>query len=218
MIYIIYNYENKTIKLGYSKNPERRLIELQTGNSVKLTLLHVEEGSLEKEQELHNYLKEFKLTGEWYLYKDVKKLLNFYLTKWIDVEMDYVQVYKNIFTHTKNLKSKYGLQYIMWIMSKANENNMIPHNDSILKSFCDEFDEKPSIGTIRNAISELVKQKIFIKYSNSSYQLNPLIFWSEETSKRIDEIKYLNQYNCDATIVEETQTSYTTKNDYIKSN
>jgi hypothetical protein len=65
---------------------------------------------------------------------------------------------------------------------------MIPHNDSIMQEFCDRFNDKPAIGTIRNAITELVKEKIFLKYGGSSYQLNPQIFWSDGKNERVENI------------------------------
>lgn len=37
MIYLIYDAELKHIKIGYSKHPNKRLKQLQTGNSNKLT-------------------------------------------------------------------------------------------------------------------------------------------------------------------------------------
>lgn len=128
------------------------------------------------------------------LYFETEKTIVTKTKGWIDVEMDYIQVYKNVFYHTKNLKSKYGLQYLMWIMGKANDDNMIPHNEDLLIEFCNEFEDAPSLGTVRNAISELVKKKIFIKYTNSSYQLNPLIFWSDDTKKRLNHIVESNKF------------------------
>ena len=188
MIYVIYNEANKHIKIGFSNNPEKRLKNLQTANSSKLILLHKQEGELNEEKVIHNELKDHCLVGEWYEYSKVRNLLPTLLKGWVDIEMDYVQVYNNIFQHTVNLKSKYGLQYVLFIMGKCNERNMIPHNDSILQEFCDKFDSKPSIGTIRNAITELVKEKIFLKYSSNSYQLNPQIFWSDGKNERVENI------------------------------
>ena len=131
---------------------------------------------------------------------------------WISFEMDYTQIYSGVFTHTKDLKSKYCTQYLLWIIDKASDMNMIPHNEYILNQFCNEFKEKPSIGTVRNAVSELVKNKLLIKYSNNSYQLNPVVFWNDETAKRIEHIKGLeNTKDIDFQIVQEDTVKYLKK-------
>lgn len=108
MIYLIYNESVKHLKIGYSIKPKQRLAELQIGNSYKLSLLHIQEGNLKEEKTIHKILKEYRINGEWYEYNKVRHLLSTLLKGWVDIEMDYVQVYNNIFQHTVNLKSKYG--------------------------------------------------------------------------------------------------------------
>lgn len=122
---------------------------------------------------------------------------------WIDIETDYTQIYHNIFLHTKNLKSKYCLHYLLWIMTRLGKENMIPHNEYVLQEFCNEFEDKPSIGTVRNAITELIKAKLILKFSNTSYAMNPVVFWGEDINKRIEHIKHLeNTKDIDYKIIE----------------
>lgn len=125
---------------------------------------------------------------------------------WFEIETDYTQVYHNIFKYTKNLKSKYGMHYLHWIMDKANDFNMVPHNEKVIEEFCREFEDRPSKGTVRNAISELVKAGIFIKYSNSSYQLNPVIFWTQEIKERFGHIRDMRVFPGLVLLEEKTNT------------
>ncbi len=67
--FIIENEDNddSRIKIGFSKKPEKRIKELQTGNSRKLAIMgwiESEDKSLEKN--LHQKYEEFRLTGEWF--------------------------------------------------------------------------------------------------------------------------------------------------------
>lgn len=79
-IYIISN-DLGYIKVGVSKNPNRRVKQLQTGNEHKLTLLFMEEFRCERkhllciEKEIHKNLKQMatKCVGEWF-YLDTYKL------------------------------------------------------------------------------------------------------------------------------------------------
>lgn len=68
-IYII-SSTNGRIKIGYSKNPLKRLKSLQTGNDCKLTLEYMQEVSLNKvkliEQKVHNSMRYLRKSGEWF--------------------------------------------------------------------------------------------------------------------------------------------------------
>lgn len=67
-IYIIEN--NGVYKVGYSKNPQRRLKTLQTGCSNKLKLVYQLEIETAKtyiiEKIIHKSLSRYKVLGEWY--------------------------------------------------------------------------------------------------------------------------------------------------------
>ena len=95
-IYIISN-EQGYIKVGVSKNPERRVKQLQTGNEHKLTLLFKEEFDctrshlLKIEKDLHKQLRQMstKCVGEWFFldkYKmdSIKNTIIFYRIRYED--------------------------------------------------------------------------------------------------------------------------------------
>ena len=74
------------IKVGVSKNPKRRLKQLQTGNEHKLTLLYTEEFECKRihllriEKAVHKELKKVstKCMGEWFFVdtEDITKIKN----------------------------------------------------------------------------------------------------------------------------------------------
>jgi len=67
-IYLILNEDNDHIKIGISKNATKRVKQLQTGSSSKLTLLYereVEHAS-KVERNLHQYYKDYRVHGEWF--------------------------------------------------------------------------------------------------------------------------------------------------------
>lgn len=102
-IYIIGN-DQGYIKCGVSKNPKRRVKQLQTGNEHKLTLLFAEEFNctrthlLKIEKDLHKTLRQMstKCEGEWFYldkYKmdSIKNTIIFYRIRY---EEDTLAFYK----------------------------------------------------------------------------------------------------------------------------
>lgn len=114
---------------------------------------------------------------------------------YVEMEVDFTQIYHTVFKHIKGINDKWALKYIFWILDKANDDNMIPHGDETIIEFIGEFNEedKPSIKTIRDAITELVKNKVFIKYGYGQYQLNPVIIWGESAKLRSEHIIKLKE-------------------------
>jgi hypothetical protein len=65
-IYAIYNETEQTIKIGYSINPYRRLHQIQNGSAHRLKILFSFLGDITTEKILHDQLKEYRLSGEWF--------------------------------------------------------------------------------------------------------------------------------------------------------
>lgn len=95
-VYIISN-DLGYIKVGVSKNPERRVKQLQTGNEHKLTLLFKEEFNctrshlLRIEKDLHKQLRSIstKCIGEWFFLDEnkmdsIKNTIIFYRIRYED--------------------------------------------------------------------------------------------------------------------------------------
>ena len=79
MIYFIVSSNRQYVKIGYSKDPERRFKELQYMCPLKLELKYVMEGTITSEKSLHLYYEKYKIpfTNEWFfLQKELKLTLN----------------------------------------------------------------------------------------------------------------------------------------------
>jgi hypothetical protein len=79
-LYFIQSAKTGMIKIGRSKNPEKRLKQLQTGspNKLKLIASFKEEGW--RESELHEHLREWKVrsNGEWFTYDCVGNIPKYF--------------------------------------------------------------------------------------------------------------------------------------------
>ena len=79
-IYFIGNVELGAVKIGISKNPEKRLVEIQTGNSHKLVLYGIIQDVKEDyEKKLHQIYDHLRLEGEWFKLTD--ELIHFIVNK-----------------------------------------------------------------------------------------------------------------------------------------
>lgn len=65
MEYVYALSDGKNIKIGISKNPKRRIKQLNTGNSAVLYLLGYFEGDRALEHYIHTHFKRIRLNGEW---------------------------------------------------------------------------------------------------------------------------------------------------------
>lgn len=74
MIYFIQNAITKEVKIGYSKNPEKRLSHLQTASPHKLTLLGAIPGEPEDEAALHTKYASYAIRGEWFKREIIEEL------------------------------------------------------------------------------------------------------------------------------------------------
>jgi hypothetical protein len=67
-LYFIQSSKTGMIKIGRSKHPQKRLKQLQTGNSNKLRLIASFEGLGWRESHIHEDLKKWRIrsNGEWF--------------------------------------------------------------------------------------------------------------------------------------------------------
>ena len=67
-IYAMMEEDTGKIKIGISKDPERRLKQLQTGNSSRIVLIatHKAENGFSDERTLHQKNEAYKIHGEWF--------------------------------------------------------------------------------------------------------------------------------------------------------
>jgi hypothetical protein len=79
MLYVIANTQRTVAKVGYSKSPERRLKQLQTGHPDKIVLLATHPGSIADERRFHDWLSPSRSSGEWFRWSDK---IDTILAKW----------------------------------------------------------------------------------------------------------------------------------------
>lgn len=65
-IYVIRAGKTDLYKVGYAKDPAKRLRELQTGNGHKLALLAMWPGDQQAERRIHGALAQYRREGEWF--------------------------------------------------------------------------------------------------------------------------------------------------------
>lgn len=67
-IYLIQSLESSRYKIGISKNPKKRIKELQTGSNEEIKLIHQYESEYARKIEttLHNRYAHLKTHGEWF--------------------------------------------------------------------------------------------------------------------------------------------------------
>lgn len=68
-VYVIRNTLTENLKIGVSKDPEKRLATLQTGSDAELTLEYKSiacSNALQIEAEVHKLLKDYHVRGEWF--------------------------------------------------------------------------------------------------------------------------------------------------------
>lgn len=65
-VYFIGNLQNKVVKIGFSKKPNKRLKQLQTGSPLKLKVIYKTKGSKLKEADLQKKFSKQRTQGEWF--------------------------------------------------------------------------------------------------------------------------------------------------------
>ena len=65
MVYLI-SHEYQFVKIGFTSNINKRLSQLQVSSPVKLEVLHLIEGNVSLEKELHVLFKDLRTSGEWF--------------------------------------------------------------------------------------------------------------------------------------------------------
>ena len=66
---VYFTQSGEEVKIGYSNDPYRRAMELQSSNGRELTVLLVITGGRIKEKELHIKFRDKHIRGEWFKYK-----------------------------------------------------------------------------------------------------------------------------------------------------
>lgn len=74
-IYLIGSLKYGFVKIGYSKNPHKRLKEIQVGCPFEVNILSVAKGNMLKEKLIHKKYSKYKSFGEWFFIKGEVELM-----------------------------------------------------------------------------------------------------------------------------------------------
>lgn len=115
---------------------------------------------------------------------------------YIELHMDYFQFYNNAFPYVASLSSNCAKDFIIWIMARVNDENEFTYSKVLFNEFLLALQNIPnpktfSENTLHVALRELVDTGVLIKMGRARYKVNPKLFWSEGTSKRIKTIQQL---------------------------
>lgn len=69
-VYLIQGEHRTPVKVGYAKEPRKRLSQLQTGSYTQLHVLDLVPGSQSVERDLHKRLAPHSVRGEWFKWRD----------------------------------------------------------------------------------------------------------------------------------------------------
>ncbi|MEU8764282.1 GIY-YIG nuclease family protein [Streptomyces sp. NPDC048659] len=69
-VYLIESTDVGYVKIGWSRTPEARLGQLQTGSLPDLRLLAAIRGERKLEGQLHTWFADRRLDGEWFLFRE----------------------------------------------------------------------------------------------------------------------------------------------------
>ena len=73
VVYLVYDKYFKRYKVGFTqKKASERMQQIQNASGTELVLINTFEGSRKNEKKLHEYLKKYRIKGEWY--KDEKQI------------------------------------------------------------------------------------------------------------------------------------------------
>lgn len=93
-VYVIKSSDPSVYKIGYSKNPKRRIQQLQEENEHTLTLIHQQEvphrGVQKLEEYCHYVFKRYSIHGrnEWFSVDD--KLIHYFIRKQLPVVAEFI--------------------------------------------------------------------------------------------------------------------------------
>lgn len=96
-VYLILSLESGSLKIGISKNPKKRIMQLQTGSSgseLKLLKEYRSKYYLEIEKALHSRFSHIKKHGEWFEYD--LDLVEYFDTYCINYEKNIEIIKKNV--------------------------------------------------------------------------------------------------------------------------
>jgi hypothetical protein len=158
-------HKTRNCKIGYSKDPKKRLHQLQTGSATILSLYGTIEGDMAKEKELHKKFAQYSKSGEWFEY-------NLTIAKEFMPEDTPYKISVEFMLLIVQSLSAPEIKVSTCILTNLYKDNRITINKEFKKYIAERTGLKPS--TIDNVISSLCKsnKQVLIRLSKGEYQFN----------------------------------------------
>lgn len=166
MIYLIICHKTRNCKIGYSKDPIKRLHQLQTGSPNVLSLYGTIEGDMNKEKQLHKKFQQYSQSGEWFKY-------NFDIAKeFIPIDTPYKLSVEFMLLIIQSLSAP-EIKVSTCVLTNLYKDNKVTIDKEFRKYISDRTGL--SLNTIDNTISTLCSpsKQVLIRLSRGEYQFNP---------------------------------------------
>ena len=99
----------------------------------------------------------------------------------MEVDNDFVQVYKNLLDYMVTMKSPWSFKYTIYLISRMNGDNQVDVGVKSMRDFCSILQERgvdiPTERTMKSTVQELVNLKLLIRLNKGQYKINPALFW-----------------------------------------
>lgn len=186
MIYLIKAKDK--CKIGFSKHPEKRLKQLQTGNPEVLEIAGVIKGTISDEKQLHNKFKKYKIDREWFRYnKEIKNLFD-------TVECTTSSIFMDFLTFHGTLAE---IKVFAYLLENYGTGVFISINKTIKEEIC-EATGLSNINTIGNVLTNLQTKKMpmLFKKGRGTFILNPRYAFKGSSKTRDKELMAIIKLGC----------------------
>ncbi len=106
----------------------------------------------------------------------------------INLDTDYVMVFKSVFQLCKNLPHSTGF-FVIWLISKSGDEGVLPRLFELERAYINEMGMQRA--NFHKSLRVLCQHSILIKPQEGYYRLNPLAFWKGGLSTRPKTIQAL---------------------------
>jgi len=172
MIYLITTEDKSICKIGFSKNPEKRLKEIQTGCPQKLHIEEITEGTFKTEKLLHSKFKQLRVQGEWFTYddsisltieeKDLKQNKKINYEKYIENQNLIIKQNWN-YLHERLTPLEFKVAHFLSQKAAPVTNSLAPFNDDTkVRDLSEEFGI--SVGKVKAIFDKLFKEGVYAKF------------------------------------------------------
>jgi len=117
---------------------------------------------------------------------------------YVDIDDSYTQMYDSIGKLVVRCKSLHEINLMFFASVNSNANGYFSSNEDFYNKFNTHLKTNGgktiSRVSFTTTISNLVNNKILVKFSRGQYQLNPLLIWRDEIGKRNEEVVQIMSY------------------------